>query len=358
MRMPKRTVTLLSCACLCALSVLGVMRALRPPPSPLDHARAFAQTTRWLSEFGNPGGSPLYYWSAGNKITYFGIGQDGGRHLFQRPMAAPIDTPGQEGPIVRWRGGYPGQLSPDGKWFVEWGQNKRRQRIPTFVATEGGQRIVGKPTWGTENVWAPGDRHEMYCGIWHGTAAVDVYRPDSTPLPQIVFPGLMHFYAPQRVDASGRLVGFPDGSSIMHYADTASVPSVNYPFINMARVDLAHPTGIPEQWKVAVPIDFEQGTCLLSPSGDRILWIGHGDSTPILIRKLKSLFPGLRSSARISNHWLVSGLHGENMHEVAAYPIDLSRRGGQDLSSLPRWTADSQHISFVFRNTLYTRPVD
>ena len=152
---------------LAGLFLVGMAWTLRRPSAPLDRAHAVARTATWIPEFGNPTGPPVYYWTAGNTLTYFGTGTDGKPHLFQI-AGGKWDAPVREGPAVNVRGGYAGQLSPDGKWFVEWHQNKQRQHTPTFVAMEDGRRIVGQPSWAVQGFWVPGDSHEMLCSDWNG----------------------------------------------------------------------------------------------------------------------------------------------------------------------------------------------
>lgn len=171
-RTPKRHLVLLGCVGLTGLFVVGMMRTLRPPPSPLEHAIAVARTTGWLSEGGDPRGFPAYYWSTGNHLTYFHTGADGAMHLFRRQATAAINAPGVEGPVVPLGNGrYAGLVSPNGTWFAEWGRNKLRQSIPTFISADGIQRREGQPTWGIEGVWTP-DSASMLSGVWRTGAAI------------------------------------------------------------------------------------------------------------------------------------------------------------------------------------------
>ncbi|MCW3098425.1 MAG: hypothetical protein JWL77_4043 [Chthonomonadaceae bacterium] len=365
MRTPKRTITFLGCICVGAAAVLGMLRALRHSASPLEGAQAITSTTHWQWDRSAPAGFAMYYWSGRDDIQYVSKGTDGTPHLFRRSARAPEDVPGTEGPAVSLRNGrYAGQLSPDGKWFVEWHRNKLRQNIPTFVSVEGGQRRDGEPTWGMEGVWTP-DSAAMVSGVWRSGAAIDRYDPSSGLRQTAAVSGLKQFYSPQHVDASGHLVGFADSGYILNFGKTPGLRSVNYPRTKMIRVDLAHPENRPEEWTVAVPENMDDfGRCLLAPTCDRILWVVRGDTTPLFLRKLRGYVPGLKASSGMGYRWLVSGLHGENMHEVASYRYKLTQTKNGALPPIPdpygspRWMPDGRHISFLFRDTLYTRPVD
>jgi len=357
MRTSKRLVPLLLGIGLVGLLLVGVVEMLRRPPAPLDGAKAIAQTSTWISEFGNPTGYPLYYWTAGNTVTYFGNGWDSTPHLFQI-SGAKLNAPGREGPAVNVRGGYAGQLSPDGKWFVEWHQNRLRQRVPTFVAMQGGQRIVGQPTWASEGIWTPGDSPRMLCAVWRGTASIDAYSPDGTPIRKIPLPRVSQFYNPQVMDAKGSLTGFKSGAYFINFADTSGFVKQNSPFITMVRVDMTHPDRPAEEWQAAVPRSAETGSCLLSPSGDRILWTGRADMASPLLQKIRNSLPKLGLKPKPGYRWLVSGLKGENMHEIAAFEFGVGRAARPFPYSSPRWMPDSRHISFIHGSMLYVRPVD
>jgi len=353
----KRTVLLLLCVGLAILLLFGVSVTLRPRSTPLDHAEVVAQTGTWIPEFGNPTGPPVYYWTAGNTLTYFGKGADGTPHLFQT-TGGRLNTPGREGPAVDVRGGYAGQLSPDGKWFVEWHQNKKQQRVPTFVAMDGSRRIVGEPSWAVQGIWRQDGNQEMLCSSWRGKPAMDVYRPDGTPMRKIVMSGVAHFYDPQAVDAQGCLVGFKDSAFFLHIKIAQGVQARNTPSLAMIRLDLAHPDRPAEEWKNALPEGAEYGSCVVSPSGNRLLWIVRGDLTSPILQKLRDAMPRLGPAPKPGVRWLVSGLKGEDMREIAAYPNDVHRTGQAFPYGSPRWMPDSKHISFLHRSNLYVRSVE
>ena len=358
MQPQRRRICLMGCVGLIGLFAVGMWLALRPGPSPMDHALAVAQTTQWLPGARNPSFVPSYYWSAGDELTYFCTGTDGKPHLYRRSATTGMDAPGREGPAVHLQDGYVGQLSRDGKWYVEWNPNALHQRVPTFIAMDGTQQQVGRSTLGTEGVWGAGNHPVMFCGVWGRSAVIDIYHPDSASVQRMIIPGLAHFDAPQCVDSSGRLVGFKDNPNIAPFKLSAQLVHQKFEFMEMVRVDPAHPDSKPDQWNVAIPRNAGLGICRVAPSGDRLLWLVQGDTTPAIVRKLRSLIPGLRPSFRISNRWLVSGLRGENMHEIAAYRDDPVLSGEPIRYTLPLWMPDSKHISFVHENILYTRPVD
>ena len=64
-------------------------------------------------------------------------------------------------------------------------------------------------------------------------------------------------------------------------------------------------------------------------------------------------FPALTHVSGIQCYWLVSGLNGENMREIAAYTDNPS-----DPYCALKWMPDGRHISFIYRDTLYTRPIE
>lgn len=338
---------------------MWLWNSLRPVSSPLEHAKSVVQTTSWLPDRGNPGVFPMYYWSGVSDLTYFGRGNDGNSHLFRRSAASTNDSLDIEGPAVNVSSGYPGQLSQNGKWFTEWHQNKLRQRVPTFISMDGKQRRIGMPTWGAEGVWTQGDRPKMIVEAWrNGSAAADVYDPSSDKVQKFAFPQLSHFHAPQRVDANGHLIGSVESSYIMNIRGVPPAPYMNYPFLKMVRIDLSHTEGKPEEWSVRVPEELENGSCLVAPAGDRLLWIVHGDLTSPALKKIRDLFPRLIPK-RMGTRWILSGLHGENMYDFASYRVDITAtRAAPDPFSRPRWMPDSRHISFIHRNVLYTLPVE
>ncbi len=329
-------------------------------PNPLENARAITQTSGWLVDNRSASLAPTYYWSAGDAVTYFGRGSDGTPHLFQRTVnGGGKEAQGREGPAVHLRNGYSGQLSPDGKWFVEWHQNTLRQHIPTFISMEGKQQTEGKPTWAMGGIWTPGEPARLLCGVWRKEAALDVYNPTSGTVEKIAFPGLSHFNLPESVDASGELIGFKESNFILHYPGYQGVAfHTNYPSIHLDRVSMAHPEAAPEEWKVSVPEEIRQGICLLSPTRDRLLWSGKVELTPGLLKRLYGLIPSLKYAQNSDYRWYVSGLHGENIHEIAGYTMHPTPTFTPEPYSSPQWMPDGRHISFIYRNTLYTLPVD
>ena len=100
-------------------------------------------------------------------------------HLFRRQATAADNAPGVEGPVVHLGNGrYAGQVSPDGRWFAEWGRNRPGQNIPTFISVDSMQRREGQPTWGMEGVWTP-DSASMLSAVWRSGAEIDRYDPTS-----------------------------------------------------------------------------------------------------------------------------------------------------------------------------------
>lgn len=357
MRFTKRAFALLGCLGIAALFLIGMVRRLHLSSSPVEGAQSIAQTTIWrsLDRWSN---FPTYYWSGSNDLTYVSNGTDNTLHLFRRSSTA--NAPDKEGVAVHLRNGrYAGEISPDGKWFVEWSQNRLRQSIPTFVAVDGTQRREGAPTWGSGAVWTQ-TSDAMVTSVWRTTAAIDRYRPDSGELQKVALPELSKFYEAQHIGSVGQLIGMEGSAFILNLGKSMPLPSRNYPTITAARIDLNHPDSKPEQWKIAVPEDINNGSCRMSPSGDRILWVAYGETTPPILRWIRSHIPGMSASSKTGFRWLVSGVHGENMHEIASYPYQPTRIVGADQNpySRPRWMPDSRHISFIFHDTLYTRPVD
>lgn len=355
MRSKKRNVTLFGCAALLGLGVFGVLRALNHSSLPIAQAQAITQTTDWRSYMG----TPFYYWSGSDDLTYMGLGKDGKLHLLRRQGIPNAAAPASEGPLLTVEGGYPGQISPDGKWVVEWHRNKLRQNVPTFIAWDGSQRQEGQPTWGGEGIWTT-DSSTMISGTWRSGTALDRFDPKTGKMQKSTVQGLEKFYMPERVDSSGRIVACSDSGFILHLSPPTTMPSINFPQVKLARIDPAHPESKPEQWTAPVPGEVDNGSFLISPSGDRILWILRGDVTPPLLKKIRSYIPGLKTPTKTGYRWLVSGLHGEEMHEVASYPYQpiQNKRVHPNPYSTPRWTPDSKHISFIYRHTLYIRPID
>jgi hypothetical protein len=314
----------------------------------LDHATAFAKTTQWFGPYGTPEKCPNYYWSANNDVTFFG--RNG--ILFRLTRANGVDTPPQQGPNYNGDDFLDSPLSPDGKWFVEWHLKSVFYRRPEFLSMDGKTQHKGSLTGGPEGVWLPGSP-PLFASIGVPNNTLDLYHPDSDVVQKLPFSALPHFDGLLSVDSHGRLVGFEGTRSFARFVGPRSTPSPNYPFMRMARVDLTDPRKQPERWKIRVPESGEDGWALLSPQGDRVLW------TVLSIKMLRwtslvnHYLPGITRVSGIQCHWLVSGLHGENMREIAAYTDNPS-----DPYSAPRWMPDGRHISFIYQATLYTRPIE
>ena len=125
--------------------------------------------------------------------------------------------------------------------------------------------------------------------------------------------------------------------------------------------DPAAPGHNPREWNVPAPPRSIRGQILLSPHGDRILWI---------VDKQESLFSywtarlrlGNKSPSRGDQGIYVSRLDGGGMKELCSTPAEHQQWGRllvikRSLSDI-HWLPDDRRISFIYKNDLYLAPVD
>lgn len=360
MRPRKRLHYLLGCFVLILLMAFGGFRVFRTSPSPLDHARPITDTTNWLAEPKSLFRSTPYFWSGRDDLTYFALGKDGNPHLIRQTGISKSDSKTvQEGPAVDLSDGGSGSLSQDGKWFIEWHENRSQQHVPTFLTMDGMTKRTGRPTWAEGGIWTPGSHPSLLCNSWSHRIGFEIYHPEYDTVQRLEDQYQPAFFSPEVVDKNGTILGFERGSSFMTGEGFTDHPSKSKDYVFLYRVDPLHPNTALSGWKIEIPANTKSGTCLLAPSGDQILWVLHSCMTAPILRKMKQYLPFLQMKPHTGTRWLISGIHGENMHQLAVYSEPASfQQDGLSPYSLPRWMPDSSHISFIHNTTLYTLPVD
>jgi hypothetical protein len=111
------------------------------------------------------------------------------------------------------------------------------------------------------------------------------------------------------------------------------------------------------QYKVAQSVPEPVQQILLSPNGDRLLWVTESWSVPMpWLRPLGAYFPALRQYPQRMVHLWTSDINGGNRREVGSEEFVPSvLRKGQILPI--EWMPDGKHVSFVYGADLYTIPV-
>jgi hypothetical protein len=105
----------------------------------------------------------------------------------------------------------------------------------------------------------------------------------------------------------------------------------------------------------AIPTWVREFNPYVSPRGTHILWVFFPFEPPraaTLVGRIRGWL-GLRRKNQPVGYW-VSRADGSNMHELG----NVFEEFGYAPTDSLRWTPDESHISFIYKNALYTVPVD
>ncbi|HLK56995.1 MAG TPA: hypothetical protein VKU00_10540 [Chthonomonadaceae bacterium] len=119
-----------------------------------------------------------------------------------------------------------------------------------------------------------------------------------------------------------------------------------------------YPNNTPEsQVTIPLPANMELHDLVLSPQGDRLLWVFSATRAPNFGAFLTRIFPFLKSrfTPRTVVSLQVSRLDGKDRHEIGYMDGDASK--GDPIDHV-RWAQDGKRAGFLYNSTLYAVPVD
>lgn len=146
--------------------------------------------------------------------------------------------------------------------------------------------------------------------------------------------------------SSATLLAAENLDALSIQTNTASAPLVLHSF----RAD--HMEDVHQTWEVPLPPDIKFGMVTASPDNRYLLWRVGKQKTSPWITWLKRLHIAWRGEEANETYYLISDVHGGNLHPVCTNPAGITCR------CYPAWTPDSRHLSFLYDSKLYLIPVE
>jgi hypothetical protein len=104
------------------------------------------------------------------------------------------------------------------------------------------------------------------------------------------------------------------------------------------------------------PTSQETAYPTISPSGKYVAWSCDGEHRSPLAVWLHRWLPAVPAVPQEQYSLWVSRLDGSQMHEIGSIPVPHEEQNTELLS--PQWLPDEKHLSFTYKDVLYTVPSD
>jgi len=352
---------------LAAAVVAAVLAAMRPNPSLLE------RSSRVIGSLSSP--SEPYVWLSDHELIRFPVDtkQDGQGNSMTIMRAEQLDTKtGLRTPLtdlsrrLRAQRDYASlfRLSPDGKWLVYAANNSDDDypRSHFYVSEVGGPRerewpledaaSNGMPSMPPGAVWLPDSRRWLELApdetglLGVRMHSLDVDSPKALPVT-----------APARLRS---LLGVtPDYRLIA--TDFYVSPGSAARSVDLYEVGLYPNPTPPRRHTLRAPPNAQILDIALSPRGDRLAWAFYFSRVPTGMQWLARFIPSLRKRLRprVGAGLWVSRLDGSEMREIGYQEIDPNVPAPLRLAPAEiHWTPDGRRLSFVYKNALYTVPVN
>lgn len=252
------------------------------------------------------------------------------------------------------------------KRFDRYIQHVRQFRLSTKSFSDYKKPFPNYKGYGSTLVWMPDSRRWLSYSV-NGTITAHIDSSRKEEQQDIVavgitnqvlkkagtvpgnVPGTWQFTVTQSSEILGLL---PNGHVLLGYWGTNRIQGGYF-----TEIDLSPGGSGSRQYQVTMSVPEPVQQILLSPRGERLLWVTESQSYPLSwLRPLGAYFPALRQAPRRMVHVWTSDINGRDRREVGSeeFMPSVLRRG----QILPmKWMPDGKHASFVYGADLYTIPV-
>ncbi len=297
----------------------------------------------WQRGYGDVLSGEPYLWLTDHELLHF-ENTPRGTEAFSYDTQTHKDVP--EPRLNAVQAGRVASASPDGQWVlwhtqkdnVLWHTQRDNRPPASWAAT---RRRDGKTVrWpnSQKGFWLPDSRR------WMGLDLHDVDHP-GLRLPLCSDPGSWLMGDVLGVNTRGHVI-------VSFFSDLEERPGQPAFPLSLAEVSLTCPRATGRRLSVPHPRAGLDCSILLSPQGDRLLWINVSQESSATDEWLSSWTGNWYESTMSLDVW-VCHLDGTPPKHVGTW------RGRK--TSYPasvRWNPDGRHVSFTLEDTLYSVPVD
>jgi len=338
----------------------------------LEHAKRVADTTQWGAGARRFNGSIGNHWLSDHEVLFdrYEGAQHDDRVIYKRNIDTQQDTklPGLTASRQELAAEVEDSqcISPDGKWFLcsaRWGR--------CLLAEVNGTRHYSYPDAEAgecyrDTLWLPDSRHwlerygvnsQTYCVLLHDT---------QHPSLSIRLPVAAHSTA-----ARMEKVAMPDAAVVVDGPDQETndlgepVVRAASPKTRQVSISLVpwRTGGRPfARYSVSVPFGVRNDDLKISPDARYVAWKVTTQSTAPLQLWLHRYLPYLRFPKYRSTAIWASRIDGKDRHEIGHVieTTDASEENetlSESVLDELKWLPDGRHLSFEYKNALYTAPI-
>ena len=351
MKAPKKKVAI---NYILSLLLIGIgMWFFIPKNGLLDRAVLIASGPEWIEPTDKSAGIPVYEWLNNREVIIFKRTEDDKITLLRKQVIPA----GMKRPAV------PMLVSPFRiPTFLEISPNKKTLKIVYYPDSSSSESNVVSKLVSLQDGRTIEKISGLYYGVWREEDSsfwVLIYRDGLTAeirhydtgkketLALKTFSGtIKEEISWETYDPSGRVIAFGK----FYDAKRALIPNITVYDFNLKHLETPVIKRSFQFSKIINPDD-----CNISISGDRIFWEGYLVQDYFTTNILSRLPPPWKPRNRI--RWIVSDLHGENMHSIAEYQDESTGDSPLDVSS-EKLSPDGKYVSFIYHQGLYLLPTN
>ena len=351
MKTPKKKLAIIS-----SLSVLIVgigMWLFMPKNGLLDRAILVASGQEWVKPTDQSALVPVYEWLNERELLIFKRTDGDKITLFrQQVIPAGIKSPATLMPVSPFSSHSNLEISPNKKTLKLTDDHSSfmlaRRNPYKFVSLEDGHTIK-KITGSYSGIWKEEDSSFWKFNYKDGLSAeiehYDTGKNESRSL-KMFSKSIKEEISHESYDPSGRVIAF--GKSY-------DSQMVLFPEQTVYDFNINHLETPPRKISFNFPRNMTLFDSDISISGNKIFWevcpVPDYITTYILSRLPPPWTP------RITIRWIVSDLHGENMHSIAEYQYEGTDNSPLDMGD-PKLSPDGKYVSFIHNQGLYLLPTN
>lgn len=300
-----------------------------------------------------------YFWTDKGDLLHLASNQDGSSAAERDILLAPNTfRPDTAPPIPIPLGALSPFPTPDGRYWL-YGMRRAGPEpdVDVHLRTMAGRDGVLSARWASNPVWLD-DRH------WLISRSDGVFLNSLDGLPaRKLDTSALSAWTPYvlGVTPQSRVISTLGNDQFDPPTPFRRGIGMHTPSAVLTEFDPNAPARNPKTWTVTMPPEALRGRILLSPQGDKILWITEKQASgfELWMNRLRS---GFYRAYEGDETIYVSQLTGGGLKKLFSGPVERQKRGSYIAATRPltdiQWLPDGKHFSYIYKNNLYVAPVD